>query len=534
MKRCPTCQRIYEDEALAFCPHDNTILTGDQVALAASATRIHKPNPDPADAKKLPPVADPSTLLFSSHRLVSQEATKSLAILPLENVGDDPSMEYLSDGITESLINNLSQLPHLRVMARSTVFRYKGMELNPQEVGRDLKVDAVLTGRVLNLDDRLVISTELVNTADGSLIWGERYDLKPTDIFAIQDEISREISDRLRIKLTSDEQERLAKRHTDNTEAYRLYLKGRYCWNKRTPEGFRKGIEYFKQAIDSDSGYALAYAGLADSYNMLGNYSVLPPHEAFPMAKTAAIKALRIDETLSEARTSLAYVKNSYDWDWEGAGIEFRRAIELKPSYATAHYWYALAHLAALGRLEEAMDEMVRARKLDPLSLIISTNLGWIYHFARQYDKAIEQLQKTLEMDANFNVAYYKLGQVYEQKGMYTEAIAEYNKARSLSPSHLAVIPALGHAYAKSGQFSEAYNLLAVLKGLSRQRYVSPYFIAEVYWGLGEVDKAFAWLEKAVEDRSDWLVWIGVEPGLDSLRSDPRFTDLLRRIKLAA
>jgi tetratricopeptide (TPR) repeat protein len=352
-----------------------------------------------------------------------------------------------------------------------------------------------------------------------------------TDIFAIQEEIAREISEKLRFKLTGAEQKQLAKRHTDNAEAYRLYLKGRYNWNKRTPEGFKQGIEYFKSAIDLDSGYALAYAGLADSYNMLGNYSELVPRDAFPRAKTAAIKALRIDETLAEARASLAYAINGYDWDWKGAALEFKRAIELKPNYATAHYWYAITNLAALGQLDEATAEMIEAQELDPLSLIINTNLGWIYYFARRYDDAARQIRKALEIDERFNVAYFKLGQVYERQARYEEAIEQYHRAMELS-SNLWIMPGLGHALAMSGRRDEAYQILEELKRMAAQRYVSPYFIAEVYRGLGEIDLTFEWLEKAFADRSDWLVWLGVEPALDPLRSDPRFQDLMRRVGL--
>jgi TolB-like protein/Tfp pilus assembly protein PilF len=461
-----------------------------------------------------------------------RKAIDSLAILPLANMSNDTETEYLSDGITESIISNLSQLPKLKVMARSTVFRYKNREVDPFEVGQELNVRAVLTGRVLLVNDELLIQTELVDTTDGSRVWGEQYNRRMTDIFAIQEEIAREISEKLRFKLTGEEQKQLAKRHTDNPEAYRLYLKGRYHWNKRTPEGSRKGIEYFKEAIDIDSGYALAYAGLADSYNVIGNYGELPPRDAFPRAKTAAIKALRIDETLAEARSALAYALNGYDWNWEAAGAEFKRAIELKPNYATAHYSYAVTHLSALGKLDEALSEMMEAKELDPLSLIINTNLGWILYFARRYDDAITQINKALEIDENFNVAYFKLGQVYERQGKYDEAIELYRKALKLSGGNLWINQGLGHALAMTGRTEEARRVLDELIEASRHRYVSPYIFAEIYRGLGEMDQTFEWLEKAYEDRTDWLVWLGVEPALDVLRSDPRFIDLIRRIGL--
>jgi eukaryotic-like serine/threonine-protein kinase len=473
-----------------------------------------------------------TSLAGNRRRRPRSRAIDSLAILPFVNSSGAPETEYFSDGITETIINNLSQLPKLKVMARSTIFRYKDKEVDPLEVGQELNVRAVLTGRVLHLGDKMVIQAELVDAFDGSRLWGDQYNRQWADVFAIQEEIAREISEKLRFKLTGEEQRQLTKRHTDNPEAYRLYLKGRYCWNKRTPEGSKKGIEHFKAAIDLDSGYALAYAGLADSYNVLGNYGDLPPRDAFPRAKTAATKALRIDETLAEARSALAYALNGYDWNWEAAAAEFKRAIELKPNYATAHYSYAITHLAALGKLDEAISEMMEAKELDPLSLIINTNLGWVLYFARRYDEAIKQIHKALEIDENFNVAYFKLGQVYERLGKYDEAIELYLKAQQLSGGNLWINQGLGHALAMTGRRDEALRLLDELKELSAKRYVSPYIFAEIYRGLGEIDLTFEWLEKAFEDRTDWLVWLGVEPALDPLRSDPRFTDLISRVGL--
>ena len=500
-------------------------VAGDDAGLE---TQLPRPTAVASSKKDLPRAGQ------SGKRRRSRKAIDSLAILPLVNVSDDESTEYFSDGITESIINNLSQLPRLRVMARSTVFRYRGEEVDPQEVGRELNVRAVMTGRVFHLDDNLIIKAELVDANDGSHLWGEQYNRKMADIFSVQQEISREISEKLRFKLTGEEQKRLARRATENPQAYQFYLRGRYCWNKRTPEGFKQSIEHFEEAIEIDPAYAAAYAGLADSYNMLGTYSALAPREAFPKAKAAAIRALEIDDMLAEAHTSLAYVENSYDWDWTGAELEFKRAIELNPSYATAHYWYAITHLTAMGKLNEAKAELTQARELDPLSLIIGTNLGWLSYFARQYDRAIEQYKKTIELDANFSVAYYKLGQAYERKNLREEAIAQYRKALTLSGSSPGIMSALGHACAQSGKQDEARHVLGELIEMSKQRYVSPYFMAEVYRGLGELEQTFEWLEKAVADRSDWLVWIGVEPAFDDLRSDSRFLSLLRRIGLAS
>ncbi len=414
-------------------------------------------------------------------------------------------------------------------MARSTVFRYKGQEVDPQAVGYDLGVLAVMTGRVLHLGEHLIVKTELVNVTDGSQLWGEQYDRKLSDIFAVQAEISQEITEKLRLKLSGEQKKRLTKRFTNNAEAYQLYLKGRYFWNKRTPEGLKKGIGYFNQAIDRDPGYALAYAGLADSYALLSGYiSVLPPKESWPKAKAAAMKALEIDETLAEAHTSLAYVTMSYDWDWARAEREFKRAIDLSPGYATAHHWYSV-YLRAMGRFDESIAESERAQALDPLSLIINMDAGLPYYYARQYDRAIEHYRKTLEMDANFGHAHFCLGWAYEQKGLHEEAIAELQKASELSGRSIGIMAALGRALAVAGRRREAQEILGELEEISKQQYVFPYDMAIVYAGLGEPDQAFEWLGKAFAERDVGVIWIKVDPMLDSLRADVRFVDLLRR-----
>lgn len=471
--------------------------------------------------------------LPASRRRRSRKAINSLAVLPLANASADATTEYLSDGITESIINSLSQLPSLRVMASSTVFHYKGQETDPLTLGRDLGVRAVLTGRVLQLGDTLVIRTELVDVADGAQLWGEQYHRKLTDILAVQDEISREISEKLRMKLTGEEKKRLTKRHTENAAAYQLYLKGRYYWNRRTEEGFKKAIDFFNQAIEEDSAYALAYAGLADCYALLGSdeYGALPAQEAMPKAKAAAVKALEIDDTLAEAHTSLAYVTWVYEWDTVGAEREYKRAIELNPNYATAHHWYAISYLTALGRHQEALAEMKRAHELDPLSLIINSAVGWAFYFARQYDRAIEQYQKTLELDPNFSVARAKLAWAYEQKSMYEEATAELQQAVNLSRDRTWVA-SLGYTYAVSGKREETQKVVNKLKELSEQQHVPPYDIALIYAGLGDKDRAFEWLTRACEERSSWLVWLRVDPRFDSLHVDQRFTDLLRHVGL--
>jgi eukaryotic-like serine/threonine-protein kinase len=462
------------------------------------------------------------------------QAMDSLAVLPFLNESADPNMEYLSDGITESLISSLSQLPNLRVKARSIVFQYKGKDLDPQKVGRDLRVQAAVTGRVQQRGDTLIIAVEMVDVEKGSQLWGGQYSRKLADIFAIQEEISKEISEKLRLRLTGEEQKRLTRRYTENPEAYQAYLKGRYFWNKRTEEAFRKGIEYFQQAIEHDPSYALAYAGLADSYNLLGLnvYQGLPPKEAYPRAKAAAMKAIDLDDSLAEPHTSIAWVKFRFDWDWPGAEREFNRAIELNPRYPTAHHWYAY-YLTTMGRRDESRAAILRSQELDPLSLIINATVAHVFYYAREYDRAIEQLRKTIEIDSNFGHAHRLLGEAYRQKVMFEDAIVEMQKAVTLSGTgRVYYLGQLGNVYAVSGKRNEALRIIDELMELSQRRYVSPSSFAIVYIGLGDKDQAFAWLEKAYEERSTFLTEFKVEPMFDSLRSDPRFQDLLRRVNL--
>jgi eukaryotic-like serine/threonine-protein kinase len=462
------------------------------------------------------------------------KAIDSLAVLPFANVSGDPNTEYLSDGITESLINNLSQLTNLTVMSRNSVFRYKGQEADAQVVGRDLKVQAVLTGRMVQRGDNLSISAELVDVRNNSHLWGEQYNRTLSDILTVQAEISREISEKLRLHLSGEQEKRLVKRHTDNNEAYQLYLKGRYYWNRRTEEGIKKGIEYFEQAIERDPNYALAYAGLADCYTQLGtNISgALASHDVMPKAKQAAMKALQIDDTLAEAHTSLAQTRFLYDWDWPGAEIEYKRAIDLNPNYAHAHHWYS-HYLLAMGRVQESLAESLRALDLDPLDLPITTHLGWHYLYAREYDRAIEQLRKALDMDSRFLPAHLFLGQAYAQKAMYDKATAELQQAVSLSRETPVMVAVLGYAYAMSGKKGEAQIILHKLNALSMQRFVPSQEIATIHTALGEKDQAFEWLRRAYEERYSGLAYLKNDPALDGLRSDPRFADLMRRVGLA-
>ncbi len=461
------------------------------------------------------------------------KAIDSLAVLPFVNANADPNAEYLSDGITESLINSLSQLPNLKVMSRDSAFRYKGKETDVQTVGRELGVHAIFKGRVTQRGDTLNISAELINARDRSHIWGQQYNRKITDIFALQEEIAREMASALRTRITGAEEKRLTKSYTANIEAYQDYLRGRYFWNKRSEDALNKGVEYFQHAITKDPKYALAYDGLSDCYILLAVYGFSPPREAFPRATEAALKSLEIDNTLAEAHTSLARIKGEYDWDWSGAEREFQRAMEFNPSYATAHHWYGNV-LATMGQHEESVANYRRALKLDPLSLAINMDLGQAFYFARQYDQAIDQLKKTVELDANFLAPRVHLGLAYLQKSMYKEGIAEFEKGLLLSPGNPNVLGQLGYAYAVTGRRGEAQRVRDKLNQLSKQEYVPKKAAAALYLGLGEKDKAFEWLEKGYEERSIGLggVDLKVSPIWDSLRSDPRFANLLRRMNL--
>jgi len=457
----------------------------------------------------------------------------SLAVLPFENIAADAETEYVSDGITETLIHSLAQLSGLRVMARSTVFRYKGRKSDPQDVGRELNVEAVLTGRILQRGDLLLVTTELVDVANGWRLWGKQYDRKAEDILSVQDEIAREISERLRLSLSGQEKKRLAKRYTQDTEAYHLYLKGRHCWNKRTAEDIQRGIEFFKRAIEKDPSFALAYAGIADSYHLLcgTGFAELHPQEAVPRAIAAASRALEIDDSLAEAHASMASLRQN-QWDWTGAEREYKRAIELNPSYATVHHWYAF-HLVAQGRAAEAIEEAKQALELDPLSIGIHRDLAVILLYAGQPDLAIQQSEKTIELDPTFAMAHQGLGRAYLQKGMHDEALRHTERAAQLSGDNAAIASALAHAHAVAGNTSQARAILEKMLARSTRAYVPPTSIAVVYVGLGDYDEAFAWLQKAYAIRDDGLLMVKIHPFFEVLHPDPRFQDLLRRMNLA-
>ena len=455
----------------------------------------------------------------------------SLAVLPFENASRDPENEYLSDGIAGSLINILATVPKLRVIAQSTVFRYKGREMDPQAVGRELNVKAVLTGRMMQSGGSLRIGTELVDVATGTQLWGAQYNRAPGDIFAIQDEISNEISEKLRLKLTRAEKKRLTKRQTHDVEAYGLYLKGRHHWNRWTEEGFYKAIEYFQQAAEKDPSYGLAYAGVADSYVLLGWNSYLPPKDAFPKGKAAAMEALRLEPELSEAHTPTAAGLWLHDWKWPEAEKEFERSVALNPCYPTANHWYA-EYLMTMGRHDEAIARMKKSQELDPLSLIISVAIGWTYYMARRYEDAVQQIRRTFELDPNYPVANWVLGLVLRKMGRFDEAIAEGEKGVRASGGSPLIRASLAQSFGAAGKTKEARKILDDLTILAKQKYVAPYFLAGIYVGLGDEQRAMESLEKSYEEHSHWLIYLHMDPGMDGLRSNLRFQELLQRVGL--
>jgi eukaryotic-like serine/threonine-protein kinase len=456
----------------------------------------------------------------------------SIAVLPFANSTGDPSIEFLTDGLTESLIDHLSRLPNLKVMSRGSVFRYKGKQADPKEVGQQLDVAGVLTGTVAARGDELSIGVDLVNARDDTEIWGDRYTGKTADLLALQSQIAKDVSDQLRLRLTTAEAKRVAAESTTNPEAYQLYLKGRYFFNKRTGEDLKKSIEFYNQAIEKDPNDALAYAGLADTYDVITDYvGDMPPGKAFPLAKAAATRAVTLDPSLAEAHSALAFALAFGDFNWAGAEQEFRRALALNPNYANAHYFYAML-LGPLGRFDEAEAEMNRALALDPFSLIYTTNLGWIYIWARQYDRAQAQVQKALDLDPRFLPAHQRLREIYESKGMYDAAIKEESIADRPWQSTPERATELKKAIAASG--GKGYWRLGLQFTLedAQRRYVHPADVAGLYAEAGDKEEAFVWLENAYGQRDDALAYLKVSPLFAPLRADPRFQDFLHRLNL--
>jgi TolB-like protein/DNA-binding winged helix-turn-helix (wHTH) protein/Flp pilus assembly protein TadD len=456
---------------------------------------------------------------------------RSLAVLPLESLSSDASQDYFADGMTDELISDLGQISALRVISRTSVMAYKHARKPLPQIARELNVDAVVEGTVLRSGDQVRITAQLIEASTDKHLWSQSYEGELRDTLALQNKVARAIADQIQINLNLQEQAALKNVKVVNPEAYVSYLKGRYFWNKRTADSLQVALAYFNQAIDEDPKYAKAYSGLADTFALLGDwqYAVMTPKEALPKAKAAAIKALELDSSLGEAHNSLAFCLDGFDWDFDSAGKEFRRAIELNPGYATAHHWYAW-HLSLLGRYDEAIAEMKKAQNLDPLSLIINADLAELLLLAHSYDESIQQSRRTIEMDPNFGLAHNQLGQAYLQKQMYAPAIAELEKAVQLSGGSPTSIANLARAYVASGKRSEAEKLLSDLKKRSSPNASLASEIAMIYASLGDRDQAMTWLEKGYEERFNPGVLL--RPGFDPLRSDPRFEDLVRRIGL--
>lgn len=462
---------------------------------------------------------------YSYQPAVVNKNIDSIAVMPFINASNDTNLEYLSDGITENLINSFSGFPNLKVKSRNLVFAYKNKTSDTKALAKELKVRTLLLGRVLAQGDTLSIHTELIDTIDNTQIWGKIYNRKMQDISLLQEEIAENISEQLSLQLVGKPAS-TSNKTTRNSEAYNLHLKGLYAWNKRTPKQAKVAMEYFKQAIELDPTYALAYVGLSDSYNLLGTYGLKPPEEVFPKAKASAENALKIDPNFASAQASLGYCLANYYWKFSEAETLFQRAIKLKPDYATSYHWYGL-YLLTRGKAKEAIEELKLALQQDPISLIINTNLGLAYSVAGNQDKAIEQLKTTLELEPGFALAHYRLGEIYLQKSLFNEAISEFQKATTLSEDDLRLFSALGYAYAQAGNKSEAIKVLNKLEELSKERYVSPFDFATLYVGLGKNDLAFDYLEKALQVRDNRIVWLEIDPKMSILKDMPRFNKLL-------
>lgn len=508
-------QRLeFEIELQRFNSSNYALAVGAEISFAEQATRIL-----------------PKNLFLPTRKTRTRKAIDSLAVLPLVNDSGDANTEYLSDGITECIINSLSKLPKLRVVPRSTVFRYKGQETDLQEIGNELGVRAVFAGRIVQVGESLIVKAELVDIANEAQIWGEQYRREMIDIFTLLEEIAEDISEKLKLKLSGEDKKHLAKRYTENTEAYQFYLKGRYfVTTKRTEEWIKKGIGYFQKAIDLDPNYALAYSGISEAYGFLasstGGWS---PRKAYPKAKAAALKALELDDALGEAHCTLGFSYLLYDWNFAEAEREFRRAIELSPNYPNAHDGYGF-YLKAVGRHTEAIEKCKQVQQLDPLSPFAHVSLGYAYYFARDYEKAIDECNKALEMDKNSTFAYRNLGLAYLQQGKYNDAITALSNAVKYSSGGLAFESYLGFAYAVADKRAEALKVLTSLEDINKERYVPAYNFAMIYAGLGDFDQAFDRLEQAYKEHSGFLPFLKVEPVVDCLRGDSRFQNLLRRV----
>ncbi len=461
----------------------------------------------------------------------TDQTITSMAVLPFVNIGGDPSKEYLSDGFTEGLINSLSRLPRMKMMSGNSVFRYKGKNIDPRQAGKELQVAAVLLGKIAQNNDALTISVELVNTQDDSHIWGEQYERTLADLVTLQGTITRDISNQLNIALTGEQQSQLTQQMTGSSEAYQLYLKGRYYWYKRTSEGFSKAVQYFNQAIEKDPSFARAYAGLADAYAIMGAYSFISPKESRDKAMAAARRALEIDDRLAEAHTTMAVLYENYDWDWAKCEQEYRRAIELDPNYATAHQWYG-EFFASAGKFDQAYAEIKKSIELDPLAPIHYASTYTVLVPLRRYDEAIQQQRKALEIDPNFPRAHACLAWIYYAAGKFEDAAAEARLAVANSDSGVEYLSELALIYGRLGKRADALSILALLEKKAQSIYVDPSLFAAIHIGLGDNDKAFRLLGQAVDERSTYMEYLKIDPSLNGLRDDPRFTQLLKRVGL--
>lgn len=517
MKRCPECRRDYFDDTLSFCLEDGTRLV-DGTASDEAPTAIMSSDED-------------RTERINPAKAGSQN---SIAILPFVNISADPENEYFCDGLSEELLNALSHIDGLKVAARTSAFSFKAKKTDIGEIAKKLGVETILEGSVRKAGNRVRISVQLTNGADGYHLWSERYDRELDDIFDIQDEITLAVVDSLKLTLLGDRRSKLLKRYTDNTEAYSLYLRGRFFWNKRTTDSTHRAIEFYEQAIALDPNYALAYSGLADCYNTSGfayDLGAMPASELIAKAKSAASKALEIDDTLAEAHTSLAYAKHLFDWDWKGAEAGFRRALHLNPNYANARHWYA-HFLIAIGRIDEALAESKRALELDPVSAVMTNHLGWHHMYARDYDAAVSALNYTLLLDPEFVLGHWYLGITYALMGLYSEAETAYSRALTRDNQDIVIRADAAHFYAVSGQTEKAMSELDALMQISKSRYVSSFGLALICIGLGDDDRAIDYFDKAFDEHSDMLVYLNVDPRLDRIRSDPRFELLVRKVGL--
>jgi adenylate cyclase len=458
---------------------------------------------------------------------------KSIAVLPFVNISADKTDEYLSDGVSEELITALSKITGLKVKARTSSFAFKNKNEDIQKIGELLHVSHLLEGSVAKAGNKLRITAKLIQASDGNHLWSDTYDRELQDIFAVRSEVAQHVAATLKVRLLGEEKKRLDQKPTENLEAYNLYLRGRYFWNKRTPDGIKQAIEQFQQSVQRDPSFALGYAGLADSYIALTFYNFAAPHETMPKARESALKAVALDNTAAEPHASLGNILVNYDWNWSAAEKAFKRSIELKPDYATAHEWYAIHYLIGTGRFEEAIQEMKKALELEPASLIMNTFMGATLYYAGRYDEAIDQCRRTIEMDPNFAVAHWHLGLAYEQQQNFDAAIEEFKKATSLSGGSPLMKAALGRAYAESQKKLEAEKILGELNELSKQEYVSSYEIATICVALGDNEQGFQLLEKAYAEHSFHLVRLKRSPHFKPIRSDPRFQDLVHRVGLS-